>query len=284
MIFTIKTTDRKVALITGASSGFGLLTSVALAEAGYTVAGSMRDLSKKDRLMKVAAEKGVEDRIKCVQLDVTKEDEIQSAVAEVMNRFGVIDVLVNNAGYASGGFVEEVTMEEWRQQMETNFFGLIAVAKAVIPYMRERGKGTIVNMSSISGRMALPGLGPYSASKFAVEGFSESLRLEMQPYGVNVVLVEPGSFKTDIWSKGIDAIPVDEHSPYKNKMDKMLKMVRGVAKNADDPEKVARLVVKIAEAGRPSFRYPIGKGVRSSIKLREFLPRKWIEGAITRKI
>ncbi|HEX7063678.1 MAG TPA: SDR family oxidoreductase, partial [Bacillales bacterium] len=275
---------RKVAFITGASGGFGLLTSVALAEAGYIVAASMRNLEKKNRLMEVADEKGVADRIECVKLDVTESNEVDAFIASVTEKLGPIDVLVNNAGFAAGGFTEEVPMEKWREQFETNFFGLVAVTKAVVPSMRERQQGMIINMSSIGGRSALPGLGPYQASKFAVEGFSETLRLEMAPYGVRVVLVEPGSFKTEIWGKGVEDVSLDDDSPYKEKTEQLMKIVKRIAETADDPNEVARLVAQIAQMEEPNLRYPIGKGVKASLRMRSFLPWKLVERAITKRM
>ncbi|HET7521752.1 MAG TPA: SDR family oxidoreductase [Bacillales bacterium] len=281
---TVSEQDETVVLITGASSGFGLLTSLALAEAGYVVVASMRDLSKKEPLIHTARDKGIDSRIECTEMDVTKEEDMDSAISSVVDRFGSVDVLINNAGYAAGGFTEELTMEEWRRQFETNFFGLVAVTKAVLPYMRKQQSGKIINMSSISGRMALPGLGPYSASKFAVEGFSESLRLEMLPYGVQVVLVEPGSYKTNIWSKGMKDFQVNPESPYREKTDKMLKIVRHIEKTAEDPEDVARIIVEIVQSEEPNFRYPVGKGVKSSLRFRSFLPWKWVERMITKRM
>ncbi|HEX7064886.1 MAG TPA: SDR family oxidoreductase [Bacillales bacterium] len=276
--------NREIAFVTGASSGFGFSTSLALAEAGYFVIASMRDLRKKERLLEVAAEKSVADYIECVELDVTKGDAVDSVIASVTERFGRIDVLVNNAGFAAGGFSEEVPMAKWREQFETNFFGLVAVTKAVLPSMREQGNGTIINMSSIGGRSALPGLGPYQASKFAVEGFSETLRLEMLPYGVRVVLVEPGSFKTDIWGKGVGDVNLAADSPYKEKTERLMKIVGRIAETADDPDKVARLVVRIVQTEEPDLRYPIGKGVKASLRMRDLLPWKWVERAIIKRM
>ncbi|HET7615990.1 MAG TPA: SDR family oxidoreductase [Bacillales bacterium] len=274
----------KVALVTGTSSGFGLLISLALAEKGYFVAATMRHLDKKGPLMEQAKQRGLKRQFECIQLDVTKDDEIKAAVSAILEEHGSIDVLVNNAGYAAGGFVEEIPDSEWRSQFETNVFGLIAVTRAVLPSMRERGKGKIINMSSVSGRMALPGLGPYSASKFAVEGFSESLRLEMKAYGVDVVLVEPGSFKTDIWAKGVEDVSLSEHSAYREKTERMKRMVTRVAETAGNPDDVAQLVARIAEREEPDFRYPIGKGIKSTLKMRAFMPWKWLERAVLKRM
>ncbi|HEU5141127.1 MAG TPA: SDR family oxidoreductase [Bacillales bacterium] len=275
---------RSVAFVTGSSSGFGLLICVALAEAGYYVVASMRNLRKKERLMEVVSERDVVDHIECVELDVTKSNEVDAVIASVTERLGPIAVLVNNAGFAAGGFSEEVPMGKWREQFETNFFGLVAVTKAVVPFMRESQSGMIINMSSIGGRSALPGLGPYQASKFAVEGFSETLRLEMVPYGVKVVLVEPGSFKTDIWGKGVEDVSLSADSPYQAKTERLMKIVKRIAETADDPNEVAHLVARIAQMENPKLRYPIGKGVKASLKMRDLLPWNWVERAITKRM
>lgn len=194
-----------IALITGTSSGFGLLTALTLARRGYKVIATMRDLNRKDELVEQAEQAGVLERIHLMTLDVTDESSVASAIHAVTELFGRIDVLVNNAGFAVGGYVEEVSMEAWRRQMETNFFGLIAVTKGVLPIMRMQRAGLIINVSSVSGLTGFPGYAPYAASKFAVEGFSESLRQEMLSFGVRVVLVEPGSFRTPIWGKVLPA-------------------------------------------------------------------------------
>ncbi|HET7657745.1 MAG TPA: SDR family oxidoreductase [Bacillales bacterium] len=273
---------KKIVLITGTSSGFGLLTSAVLARKGYHVIATMRDLSKQDRLLEAAGD--AQDRIECMTLDVTNHDEIDEVVKSVIEKHGAIDLLVNNAGYAEGGFVEEVPMEKWRNQFETNFFGTLAMTKAVVPYMRERGKGTIINVSSISGRMALPGLGPYSASKFALEGFSESLRFELLPLGIHVVLVEPGSYKTPIWKKGVEAVSVTETSAYHEKTKKLVGVVRHIEKTAGDPQEVADLICKIAQEARPAFRRPLGKGVKATLRARDFLPWRWLERAVVKRM
>ncbi|WP_077324874.1 oxidoreductase [Virgibacillus siamensis] len=276
--------NQPIAFITGASGGFGLLTSIALAKAGYFVVASMRNLAKKEKLVELAQVKEVETSIKCIQLDVTKQDEIEDVMSEVINLYGRIDVLINNAGYAAGGYTEEVSLKAWRQQFETNFFGLVAVTKEVLPHMRKRLKGTIINLSSISGRMALPGLGPYSASKHAVEGFSESLRLEMLPYGVHVVLIEPGSYQTDIWAKGMGDFTADPSSPYKDKNERLLKIVNHIAKTAGDPEEVIRMIARVAQDDHPDLRYPVGKGVKNQIRFKNLLPWRWLERVILKKL
>ena len=191
----------KTALITGASSGFGLLTAVTLARRGWRVLATMRDLPRRGRLEDAARAAGVLDRIEFIALDVTDNEQIAEVAASIATRPSPLDAIVNNAGFAMAGFSEDVLDAELRRQFDTNFFGAAAVTRAFLPLMRRQGSGHVVMISSISGRMGFPGVGSYSASKFAMEGWAETLRLEMKPLGVQVVLVEPGSFETDIWTR-----------------------------------------------------------------------------------
>lgn len=267
----------KTVLITGASSGFGRLTAIALAKQGHRVIATIRDPSRRQDLLVAAQSIESGGQIEVVELDVTDFVRVSDVVGEVINRFGKIDVLVNNAGYAAGGFVEEVPMEAWKHQFETNFFGVVALTRAVLPHMRARRSGTIINMSSISGRIGFPGLGPYASSKYAVEGFSESLRLEMVPYGVHVVLVEPASYKTAIWAKGLANAVVRKDSPYVEEMYRMVQGVQQISTSANDPQEVVNLLQSIVQMKHPTLRYPIGKGVRRMVSLKSMLPWKWIE-------
>ncbi|WP_374016342.1 SDR family oxidoreductase [Paenibacillus thiaminolyticus] len=274
--------DCPVAFVTGASSGFGMLASVKLAEQGYRVIATMRATSRPEALTELAAARGVESRLVVRRADVTDAASIQAAVAYALGTYGRIDLLVNNAGYAQGGYVEEVTMEQWRAQFETNVFGAIAAAKAVLPHMRDQGRGTIINIGSISGRIAFPGYAPYAASKFAIEGFSESLRLEMKPYGVHVVLIEPGSYPTNIWEKGFASIALDDASPYRNCLERILRFSRQSASSKADPWEVANLIARIAADKRPRFRYPIGSGTRLLLAAKTLLPWTLIEKLVLR--
>ncbi|NUU64097.1 SDR family oxidoreductase [Paenibacillus agri] len=270
----------QVALITGSSSGFGLLTAITLAKKGFKVAATMRNLSRNSELEQRARQEGVLDKLYFIHMDVTDQASIDMAVAKVTATFGRIDMLVNNAGYAVGGFVEEVTMDDWRGQIETNLFGLIAVTKAVLPLMRRQESGTIINVGSISGLSGFPGYAPYAASKFAVEGFSESLRHEMSPFGIKVVIVEPGSFRTAIWGKGLDSITTSPDSPYRERLDAVLSYTRKTAESAPDPQQVADLIGRIAGMSSPRLRYPIGKGTRILRWAKTLLPWKWLERII----
>lgn len=274
----------RVALITGTSSGFGLLTALKLAGQGFKVVATMRDLSRKGELEQQAEQAGLLKQLHFMTMDVTDSDSIQATISSVHETFGRIDVLVNNAGFAIGGFIEEISMEEWRQQMETNFFGLVAVTKAVLPVMRVQRSGTIINVGSISGLSGFPGYAPYAASKFAVEGFSESLRHEMSPYGIRVVLIEPGSFRTPIWGKGMAQIRQVEDSPYRDRLDAVLRYSKHTAETAPDPKQVADLIGRITEMKSPRLRYPIGKGTRILILGKTLLPWKWLERIIAKEL
>jgi NAD(P)-dependent dehydrogenase (short-subunit alcohol dehydrogenase family) len=276
-------TPKGVVCITGTSSGFGLLLSVRLAKEGFQVIATMRDMTRKGRLVEMARNEGVIDRMDIVELDVTDFDKVDNVIQDIINRYQTLDVLVNNAGYAVGGFIEELPLEEWKRQFETNFFGVVAVTKAALPVMRQNRSGTIVNVSSISGRIAFPGLGPYVSSKFALEGFSESLRLEMLPHGVRVVLIEPGSYQTDIWTKGLESVKPNEASPYVHDMKVMVKGVKHISRTASDPLEVIRLISYVLRQKHPRLRYPIGRSVRSTLALKTALPWRWIERVIMKR-
>src|ERR1700758_1578844 len=191
----------KIAVITGTSSGFGVLTSVELAKAGFRVVATMRDLGRRQRLDQAVSTAGVGAKIDVRELDVTKFETMPSFVHGAVRDYGRIDVLVNNAGFPVAGFAEDIKLEELRQQFETNFFGAVALTKAVLPTMRQQRSGHIIQLSSIGGLQGAVTVSSYSASKHALEGWSESLRLELNPLGIKVVLVEPGAFQTDIWTR-----------------------------------------------------------------------------------
>ena len=188
-----------------------------------------------------------------------------------------MDLLINNAGYANGGFVEEIPVEEYRKQFETNFWSYIDYSACFTIYERTKS-GKIINISSISGQVGFPGLSPYVSSKYALEGWSESLRLEVKPFGINVALVEPGSYNTNIWEVGKQL--AENHSettsPYKEYMDKIQKHINSGSDTFGNPIDVANKIVEIAESKRTNLRYPIGKGVKFMIFAKKILPwRLW---------
>jgi NAD(P)-dependent dehydrogenase (short-subunit alcohol dehydrogenase family) len=270
----------KIAVLTGASSGFGLLTSVELAKAGFRVIASMRDPGKRERLVQAAAAAQVSDRIDVRALDVTQVDAIPEFVDSVIRDYGRIDVLVNNAGFAVGGFAEDIRLEELRLQFETNFFGAVAMTKAVLPIMRQQRSGHIIQVSSISGLQGAISVSSYSASKHALEGWSESLRLEVNSLGIKVVLVEPGAFDTGVWTSGavMGQEAKKKTSPNFQRSLRMREVIATIPKA--DPIAVARTIVAIARNPSPKLRYLIGRDAKMQLAMKRILPWKWYEKII----
>jgi NAD(P)-dependent dehydrogenase (short-subunit alcohol dehydrogenase family) len=267
----------KIALITGSSSGFGLLTSIELAKAGFRVVATMRDLGRRERLDQAAAAAGVAAQLDIRALDVTNFDALPAFVDSVVRDYGRLDVLVNNAGFPFAGFAEDIKLEELRQQFETNFFGAVAMTKAALPTMRRQRSGHIIQVSSISGLNGAVATSSYAASKFALEGWSESLRLEMNSLGVKVVLVEPGAFATDIWERGVKLgqKSLDGTSPNRERGQRMRERVQALPKA--DPIAVARLIATIAQDPNPKLRYLVGRDAKMQLALKRILPWKWHE-------
>jgi NAD(P)-dependent dehydrogenase (short-subunit alcohol dehydrogenase family) len=256
-------------LITGCSSGFGLLTAVTAAKNGFRVFATMRNLAKRGRLDEALAKAGVQAEV--LALDVTSAASIDATVAAVVGGAGRIDALVNNAGFGLGGFVEDVSLDDYRRQFETNFFGLVTLTKAVLPHMRRQRSGRIVNVSSIGGRIGNPGVSAYVASKFAVEGFSESLAIEAGLFDVKVVLIEPGTFKTEIFetNKDMAAGAKDPASPYFAVTRELGKKVDDlVARHGADPQQVADAILHALTTPRPKLRYLVGTDAKLQTLLR----------------
>jgi NAD(P)-dependent dehydrogenase (short-subunit alcohol dehydrogenase family) len=268
---------KKIALITGASSGFGLLTSIELANAGFRVVATMRDLGRRERLDQAAATAGVAEQLDIRTLDVTNFDAIPAFVDAVVRDHGRLDVLVNNAGFAVAGFAEDIKLEELRYQFETNFFGAVAMTKAALPTMRRQHSGHIIQVSSISGLHGSVTVSSYSASKHALEGWSESLRLEINSLGIKVVLVEPGAFQTDIWTRGavMGANATRETSPNIQRSLLMRDRVQALPKR--DPIEVAHRIATIAQDPNPKLRYLVGRDAKMQLALKRILPWKWHE-------
>jgi len=261
-----------IVLITGCRSGFGLLTAVAAAKAGHRVYAGLRDLSTADGLR--AAGKGL--AIEPIQLDVTDPEQREQAVAFVLEREGRIDALINNAGVALGGFQEQVEDDEFRKVFEVNVFGLWALTKCVLPTMRKQKSGIVVNVSSMAGRMAMPCMGIYAASKFAVEGMSESLRHELRPFGIRVVLVEPGPYETDIFSRNRQLCrqAANKEGPYAAIQGQLEAfMEKRFAKGGlGDPNEVSDLIVGLLRKSGPRMRYPLGPSTSARLWMRRLLP------------
>ncbi len=270
----------RVVIITGASSGFGLLTAVEFARAGFRVVASMRDVSRRDALDRALTADGIAGTVDVRMMDVTHFDKIPAFVDAVVRDYKRIDVLVNNAGFAVAGFAEDIKLEELRLQFETNFFGAVSMTRAVLPVMRKQSSGHIIQISSIGGLQGSMTVSSYSASKHALEGWSESLRLELNPLGIKVVLVEPGAFDTGIWTRGArmgeDAIK--NTSPNHQRSLRMRTAIEKIPKA--DPIAVARTIVRIAQDPNPKLRYLVGRDAKIQLALKRLLPWKSYEKMI----
>lgn len=270
----------KIALVTGASSGFGLLTSIELAKAGFRVVATMRDLGRRERLDQAITAAGIAAQIDVRALDVTKFDTLQGFVDGVVRDYGRLDVLVNNAGFAVAGFAEDIKLDELRRQFETNFFGTVAMTKAALPTMRRQRCGHLIQVSSIVGLQGAVTVSSYSASKHALEGWSESLRMEVNSLGIKVVLVEPGSFQTDIWTRGA-VMGEQATKPTSPNIQRSLRMRSVIQKLPKaDPIVVARLIVAIAQNPNPKLRYVVGRDAKIQLAMKRILPWKWHEKVI----
>lgn len=270
---------QKVVLITGCSSGMGLATSIYLAGKGYKVYATMRNLEKKTELLSEAEKANVS--VEILQLDVTDDASVKNAVKKIIDKEEAIDVLVNNAGYGSGGFLEDYSMDEIKDQFETNFFGLIRVTQAVLPSMRKQKSGMIVNISSIGGLISMPVLSIYNASKFAVEALTESLRVELAPFGIKATAIEPGNMRTN-FKKTVKAAQRSQmpSSPYYKKMKYFEKNIDKITQDVDDPILVAKAIYSAISSTNPRRGYLVGKGSSSLIALKRILPNSIFEKII----
>jgi len=276
---------QRVALITGASSGIGLLTAVELARREFRVVATMRNPERKERLLQAAEEAGVADGLDVRRLDITETATLPGVIAEVVRDHARIDVLLNNAGFAMAGFAEDMKLGEIRRQFETNFFGHVAMTQAVLPTMRAQGSGHILMVSSIAGRAPAPVIGTYAASKFALEGWSEALRLETHSLGIRVVLVEPGSFQTDIWERNaqLGERSLNPDSPNYARGRRFAEHVRKrIVKR--DARRVAEKIARIAEDPNPRLRYLIGPDAHAQFWIRALAPWKLYERLVTKRV
>ncbi|MFK7985561.1 MAG: SDR family NAD(P)-dependent oxidoreductase [Sandaracinaceae bacterium] len=270
-----------IVLCTGCRSGFGLLIAVTAARAGHTVYAGLRDLSTKQRLEEASA--GLD--VIPVQLDVTDASQREQVVAAILEKHGRLDALINNAGIALGGFQEMVAEDELRRLFDVNVVAPWALMKCCVPSMRAEGAGIVMNISSMAGRQAMPGLGAYAGSKFALEGMTEALRHELRPFGIRVVLVEPGPYKTDIFGRNKRvAAAADEAGPYIAFQRRMEQLVEKMEAKMGDPQEVADLCVGLLDEPNPRLRYPLGPGVPARIVARRALPFVGYEKLIQRVI
>jgi NAD(P)-dependent dehydrogenase (short-subunit alcohol dehydrogenase family) len=272
-----KDTTTMVALVTGASSGIGEATALKLHDLGFTVYGAAR---RTERLQQLAAR-----GIKPLTMDVTDEGSVRAGVERILAETGRIDVLVNNAGYGSYGAIEDVPLSEARRQFEVNVFGAARLAQLVLPHMRAHRGGTIVNISSMGGKIYTPLGGWYHATKFAIEALSDCLRLETKPFGINVVVIEPGGIKTewgDIAAEGL--LKVSGSGAYAEQAAAMAKALGSEAnsRRASSPSVIANAVGKAVTARRPKTRYAVGFAAKPVIAMRRILSDHGFDRLITR--
>jgi len=261
----------KVVLITGASSGIGQACARHLAQRGYQVFGTSRRPRPE-----------AEEPFEMIAMDVTDEDSVRQGVATVLARAGRLDAVVNNAGFGFGGAVEDTSIDEAQEMFEANFFGMLRVCRAVLPHLRERRTGTIVNVSSLAGLIAQPFVGMYCATKFATEGVSEALRMEVRPFGIHVVMIEPGDTRTGFTANRRRTQASQAASPYADNMQRTLAVIEHDEQTGIAPDAVARLLERILRSRSPRLRYPVAStSQRFAAVARKLMPGGLFERLLT---
>lgn len=255
---------QKVVLITGISTGFGNRTAKLLAQNGYKVYGTVRKITETDGAVNI------------LKMDLTDPDSVNSAVAEVLLKEGRIDFLINNAGMHTGGAIETTPTETIKLQMDTNFTGMVQLVQKVLPIMRKQGGGTIINFGSIGGLMGLPFQAFYSASKFAIEGFSEALRIEVKQFNIKVVVINPGDFNTNNTLNRRNYLNSGENDPYEVQFRKSLAVIEKDETGGWPPERLAQKIVRIVGSENPAPRYVVASfDQKLAILLKRILPINW---------
>jgi NAD(P)-dependent dehydrogenase (short-subunit alcohol dehydrogenase family) len=264
----------RVAVITGSSSGIGFETALLLARSGFHTYATMRNLEKSKNITEIANTEKLP--LQVVQLDVNDDISVKNAIDKIVaaaeNKR--IDVLVNNAGYGLFGPLEDISIEEIKAQFETNFFGVIRVTQQVLPAMRKQNSGgsTIVNVSSVGGRIGIPVLSAYQSTKFALEGLSESMSYELEPFGIRVVIIEPGFIRTNIINSSTTAEKaLDSKSPYFSLTQKVKNHFKSMMENASSsspPEEVAKVILQAITSENPQLRYTVGNDAATIIQAR----------------
>jgi NAD(P)-dependent dehydrogenase (short-subunit alcohol dehydrogenase family) len=277
--------DRKVALITGASTGIGRATALTLAKRGWEAFAGVRKKADGEAVKEAGG-----DNVTPLIIDVTKPASIAKAEAAVSEAAGErgLAALVNNAGIAISGPLELLPLEDFRKQLEVNLTGHLAVTQAMLPLLRT-ARGRIVNVTSIGGRIAYPFTGPYHASKWGLEALSDSLRVELQPWGIDVIVVEPGNIATEIWDRGLDKgaetrekLGEEGQRLYGPALDKMEKTMRKAGESGMPAEKVAETIADALSANRPRTRYLIGRDARGALTGKQLLPDRAFDQVVTR--
>ena len=265
---------KKTIFITGTSSGIGRITAIYFAERGWNVAATMRHPKNEGELIKYKT-------IKCYALDVLDEESINLAFEAAIKDFGRLDVLLNNAGYAALGPFEAASKSQIEKQFNTNVIGLMSVCQQYIPYFRERKSGTIINVASVGGRITFPLYSLYHGTKWAVEGFSESLSFELRPFHIKVKIIEPGAIKTDFYDRSSDILKKKNLKAYDRYVDKTTVNYLRAAASAPGPNVVAKTIWKAANSESFKLRYAVGSGAPFILFLKRILPEAWFMGLVS---
>ncbi len=272
----------KVAVVTGSSSGIGFETSLLLARKGFYTYATMRNLNKSQKINDVVEKENLP--LKVLQLDVTDEKSVKDTINQIKNETSRIDVLVNNAGFDIMGAVEDLSIDDFKSQFETNFFGVIRITKEVIPIMRNADGGKIVNISSVGGKIGIPLNTAYISSKFALEGLSESMRYELEQFGIDVILIEPGVVKSNFFENAdvVNNKTNNTISPYSQLTQKLYEGFEPMLKSSSSslPSDVAKIIYQAIESNNREVRYLVGKDAVSIINARQKLSDKEFENWI----
>jgi short-subunit dehydrogenase len=265
----------RIAVVTGSSSGIGFETSLTLARSGFYTYATMRKLEEEKSRPLIDAAKNENLTLRVIELDVNNDESITNAIETIINERKRIDVLVNNAGYALGGALEETSMNEIKAQFETNFFGAVRAMKVVLPVMRKQRTGKIVNITSMGGRISIPLSSPYHGSKFALEGLSESIQYELELLGIKIILIEPGAVGSNFWKNiKIAKSSSNNNSPYTQFGNQITKAFKEMEQNAMNPSVVAKTILDAVTSDNPQLRYVVGEDAAKTIEARKNMSDK----------
>jgi NAD(P)-dependent dehydrogenase (short-subunit alcohol dehydrogenase family) len=266
----------KVALVTGSSSGIGFETALLLSKSGFHTYASMRNLEKSKNITEIVNTENLPLRV--IQLDVNDDISVKNAINKIIAENGRIDVIINNAGYGLFSPIEDITLDQVKEQFETNFFGVVRLVKEVLPVMRKQRNGIIVNVSSGAGRVGIPLFSAYVATKFALEGLSESMRYELKEFGINIIIIEPGVIRTNfVENMKTAGTRSRSESPYADLIGRTLKGFGGLMDNSSPPKLVAEAILNAITSKEPEIRYVVGDDAKSIMKVRKSTSDKEFE-------